>query len=105
MTAEDVLQFWSFLFLGVLVYAMGAQAKNVFPKLYAKKWFQRTVVFHAPVVATLIASLPVFPMPDMLGDSIGARLLYGVVCGITCAWSYKAVKRLFGVDTKSRGDE
>lgn len=104
MTAEDLLQWWSFVFLGVLVYSMGEQAKRLFPKLHAMKWFQRTIVFHAPVVATAIALIPAYPMPDVVGDGMGARALVGAVCGITCSWIYKGFMRLLGKDTKSKGD-
>lgn len=102
MTASDVLQWWSFVFLGVLVYSMGEQAKKLFPKLYQKTWFKRTIVFHAPIVATLIAVLPFFPMPDAIGGEIGTRILFGSVCGVVCAWVYKAFMRLLGKDTKSQ---
>ncbi|NJL54370.1 hypothetical protein HC928_03665 [bacterium] len=105
MTVEDVLQWWSFVFLGVLAYSMGLEAKRLFPKFYEKKWVNRTVVFHAPLVTTLIAVLPIFPMPDAIGGDLGTRILFGCVCGISCAWTYKAFMRLLGKDTKSRGDE
>lgn len=101
MTAESVLQWWSFVFLGVVVYAMGTQIKLVFPKLAAKKWYRRTVVFHAPVIATLIACVPIFPMPDDIGGDIGTRILFGSVAGICCSWLYKAFMRLLGRDSQS----
>jgi hypothetical protein len=105
MTAEDVLQWWSFVFLGVLVYTMGQQIKRVFPSLVAKAWYRRTIVFHAPLVATAIAAIPVFPMPEAIGQDIGARLLFGAVAGISCSWLYKAFMRLLGKDSKSKSDD
>lgn len=102
MTAEDVLQWWSFVFLGVVVYSAGEQVKRVFPKIVTKRWYIRTVVFHAPVVATLLACIPVFPMPEAIGGDIGTRVLYGMVAGISCSWLYKAFMRLLGKDSKSR---
>lgn len=101
MTLEEVLQWWSFVFLGVVVYTIGQQVKRMFPKLVAKPWYQRTIVFHAPVAATCLASLPVFPMPEAIGSDIGTRLLFGAVAGICSAWSYKALMRLLGRDSKS----
>lgn len=105
MSVEEVLQWWSFVFLGVLVYSMGVQAKKLFPKLYDKKWVKRTIVFHAPLVATGIACLPIFPMPDAVGSDIGTRILFGAVCGVCCSWVYKAFMRLLGKDTKSSSEE
>ncbi|NBU69855.1 MAG: hypothetical protein EBS53_00095 [Bacteroidetes bacterium] len=101
MTAEELIQWWSFVFLGVLVYTLGQQVKLIFPKLVAKAWYQRTIVFHAPIVATAIASLPIFPMPESIGAEIGTRLLFGAVAGICSSWSYKALMRLLGRDSKS----
>lgn len=101
MTAESVLQWWSFVFLGVVVYAMGAQVKVVFPTLASQRWYQRTVVFHAPIVAAAIACVPVFPMPEDIGTHLGSRLLFGMVAGICCSWLYKAFMRLLGRDSKS----
>lgn len=105
MTAEDVLQWWSFVFLGVVVYSFGQQIKRIFPKLVEQRWYVRTVVFHAPVVATLLACIPVFPMPEAIGSDIGTRVLYGLVAGISCSWLYKAFMRLLGKDSKSRLSE
>jgi len=102
MTVDDVLQWWSFVFLGVFVYTVGEQTKRVFPKLVQMAWYQRTIVFHAPVIATGLAAIPVFPMPEAIGGGIGARLLFGVVAGIASSWSYKAFMRLLGKDNKSR---
>jgi hypothetical protein len=102
MSVEDVLQWWSFVFLGVLVYSVGQQMKRVFPKLVAKPWYQRTIVFHAPVIATALAAVPVFPMPEAIGGGIGTRLLFGAVAGIASSWSYKAFMRLLGKDNKSQ---
>lgn len=101
MTAESVLQWWSFVFLGVIVYAMGAQIKVVFPQIASQRWYRRTVVFHAPLVATAIAAVPVFPMPEDIGSHIGSRILFGLVAGICCSWLYKAFMRLLGRDSKS----
>lgn len=100
MTAESVLQWWSFVFLGVAVYFIGQQIKRI-PSIASQQWYQRTVVFHAPIAATLVACIPVFPMPDAIGGDIGTRVLYGLVAGIASAWSYKAFMRLLGRDTKS----
>lgn len=100
MTAESVLQWWSFVFLGVAVYFLGQQIKKV-PAIANTAWYHRTVVFHAPVAATLVACIPLFPMPDALGGDIGTRILYGLVAGIASSWSYKAFMRLLGRDTKS----
>lgn len=105
MSADDVLQWWSFVFLGVVIYTSGEQVKRVFPKLVKTRWYIRTVVFHAPLVGACLASIPVFPMPDAIGTSIGARVLYGLVAGISCAWLYKAFMRLLGKDSKSRASE
>jgi len=105
MNAEEVLQWWSFGFLGVVVYTAGQQIKRVFPALVNQPWYKRTVVFHAPLVATIIAVLPWFPMPDNIGSAIGTRILYGLVAGICCSWSYKAIMRLLGRDTKSVDEE
>ncbi len=102
MTMEQVPEFWSFLFLGVVVAFVGEQIKSVFPNLAQAKWYTRTVVFHAPLVATGIAAFPYFPMPESIGDGIGARLLYGFVAGICSAWSYKALARLTGRDSSGR---
>lgn len=102
MELESVLQWWSFVFLGVIVYAAGEQMKIVLPQIAAKTWYQRTIVFHAPVLATALAALPVFPMPEAIGDGIGTRLLFGCVAGIACSWSYKAFMRLLGKDTKHK---
>ena len=102
MDLEQVLDWWSFVFLGVIVYAGGEQIKTLFPQLITRTWYSRTVVFHAPFVATVIAALPIFPMPEAIGDGIGARLLFGLVAGIASAWSYKAFMRLLGRDTKHR---
>lgn len=104
MTAEDVLQWWSFVFLGVLVYTTGQQIKRVFPSLVTKAWYQRTIVFHAPLVATVIAAIPMFPMPEAIGRDIGTRLLFGAVAGISSSWLYKAFMRLLGKDSKSKSD-
>lgn len=104
MDVSQVLDWWSFVFLGVLVYAAGEQTKRLFPSLLKNKWYQRTIVFHAPIQATIIASLPVFPMPEAIGNDIGARLLFGSVAGIACSWSYKAFMRLLGKDSKHRDD-
>jgi len=104
MTVSEVLQWWSFVFLGVVVYYLGKSVKSSFPGLAAKPWFKRTVVFHPPIVATLIAVLPVFPMPPTIGDDIGPRVLFGFVAGICCAWLYKATMRLLGNDTASKSD-
>lgn len=101
MTAESVLQWWSFVFLGVIVYAGGVQIKLLFPKLAAHKWYRKTVVFHAPIVAATIACVPVFPMPEDIGNGLGSRLLFGLVAGICCSWLYKAFMRLLGRDSKS----
>lgn len=101
MSVEDVLQWWSFVFLGVVVYFFLEQVKKLFPGLVKKPWFSRTIVFHAPVLATAIAVLPFFPMPESIGGEIGTRVLFGLVAGITCAWSYKAMMRLLGKDHKS----
>lgn len=105
MTLEEVLQWWSFVFLGVVVYSIVEQTKKVFPFLASKSWYQRTLVFHAPVLATGIASMPFFPMPEVLGTDIGTRLLFGAVAGICCSWSYKALMRLLGRDNKSQMHE
>lgn len=102
MELESVLQWWSFVFLGVIVYAAGEQMKLVFPAIAAKPWYQRTIVFHAPVLSTALAALPIFPMPEAIGDGVGARLLFGCVAGIACSWSYKAFMRLLGKDTKHK---
>lgn len=102
MDLSQILQWWSFVFLGVIVYAAGEQTKKVFPSITNQKWYQRTIVFHAPVIATGLAALPIFPMPEDIGDGLGARLLFGCVAGIACSWSYKAFMRLLGKDTKHR---
>jgi hypothetical protein len=102
MTLDQVLEFWSFLFLGVIVYFFGEQVKVFFPALVKKPWFSRTVVLHAPIAATLIAAIPVFPMPSEIGNELGARLLYGLVAGICSAYSYKMLMRLTGNDTKGK---
>jgi hypothetical protein len=102
MDLTQILQWWSFVFLGVIVYAGGEGVKRVFPKIASQAWYQRTIVFHAPVIATGLAALPIFPMPEAIGDGIGARLLFGCVAGIACSWSYKAFMRLLGKDTKHR---
>ena len=102
MDLAQVLDWWSFVFLGVIVYSAGEQVKKVFPALVAQTWFQRTIVFHAPVFATLIAALPWFPMPEAIGGEIGARLLFGCAAGIGCAWLYKAFMRLLGKDSSSQ---
>lgn len=105
MTLEEILQWWSFVFLGVLVYSMGEGIKRVFPGIVKKPWYQRTVVFHAATVSTAIAALPFFPMPEVLGTALGTRLLFGSVAGIASSWSYKAFSRLLGKDTKSKSEE
>lgn len=105
MTLADVLQWWSFAFLGVVVYYLGKSVKTSFPELVAKPWFKRTIVFHAPIAATLIAILPIFPMPQSIGDAIGTRLLFGLVAGICCAWLYKATMRLIGADSSGRAEQ
>jgi hypothetical protein len=102
MTLEEILQWWSFVFLGVLVYSIGEQTKRVFPRLATKPWYQRTIVFHAPVQSVIIAATPWFPMPAAIGDEIGTRILFGLVAGISCSWSYKAFMRLLGKDNKSQ---
>lgn len=104
MTAEQVLSWWSFVFLCVVVYEGGRRFKKVFPNIAKQAWYERTVVFHAPIIATAIAAIPVFPMPDTLGDGVGERLLFGAVAGITCAWTYKAFMRLLGKDSSSKED-
>lgn len=104
MDVSQILEWWSFVFLGVLVYATGEQVKRLFPALVKNKWYQRTIVFHAPIQATVIAVLPIFPMPEAIGDGIGERLLFGSVAGIACSWSYKAFMRLLGKDSKHRED-
>lgn len=105
MDLAQVLDWWSFVFLGVIVYSAGEQVKKVFPSLVAQTWYQRTIVFHAPVVSTALAAVPVFPMPEAIGDGMGARLLFGCVAGIACAWSYKAFMRLLGRDSSSQAVE
>lgn len=104
MDISQILEWWSFVFLGVIVYAVTEQIKRVFPNVASKTWYKRTIVFHAPLMATGLAALPVFPMPEAIGDGIGARLLFGCVAGISCAWSYKAFMRLLGKDSQHRGD-
>lgn len=101
MPVEDIAQWWSFLFLGVFIYAGLQQFKTQFPGVAGKLWVQRSMGFVGPTVSMLIAMLPIFPMPDSLGNSIGTRALFGLVAGICCSWSYKAFKRLAGADTKS----
>jgi len=101
MTAEEVLSWWSFVFLGVVVYALGQGLKQAFPAFTEKKWVQRTIVFHAPILCTAIACIPLFPMPETIGTDIGTRVLFGLVAGISCSWSYKAFMRLLGKDNKS----
>lgn len=105
MNLEDILQWWSFVFLGVLVYSMGEGIKQVFPNLVKHKWYVRTVVFHGTATSTALAALPFFPMPDALGTELGTRLLFGAVAGICASWSYKALMRLLGKDTKTRRQE
>jgi len=104
MTAADVLQWWSFLFLGVFVYYMGNSVKRAFPSILKQTWYKRTIVFHPAVIAPIIAVMPIFPMPSAIGDEIGTRILFGLVAGICSAWSYKAVMRLLGKDTSSKLD-
>lgn len=84
---------------------MGEGVKQMFPTLVKQQWYVRTVVFHGAATATLIAMLPFFPMPEVLGTDIGTRLLFGAVAGICASWSYKALMRLLGKDTKSRARE
>lgn len=105
MNLDDVLQWWSFVFLGVLVYTAGQQVKKVFPALVNTPFYKRTVVFHAPVIATAIAAIPIFPMPEDLGNELGTRLLFGAVAGVSASWSYKAFMRLMGRDTKSKEED
>ncbi len=105
MELDQVLQWWSFVFLGVVVYAGGEGMKRVFPGLVAKTWYQRTIVFHAPIIATVLASMSIFPMPEALGDGIGSRLLFGCVAGISSSWLYKAFMRLLGRDSKTKETE
>lgn len=102
MTVQSLTDWWSFVFLGVLVYAMGDGFKHLFPGIAEQRWYQRSVVFHAPLVATAIAITPWFPMPPSIGLEIGPRALFGAVAGIAAAWLYKAFRRLLGVDTSSR---
>lgn len=109
MTLEEILGWWSFLFLGVLVYSIGEFVKRkVVPLIkwqWVLKWYDRTVVGHAPIVATGVAAIPVFPMPDQIDEGIGARLLFGFVAGVCASWSYKAAMRILGKDTKSKNED
>lgn len=101
MDYMQVLEWWSFVFLGAAAYWSGQRVKRVFPDLVAKKWFQRTIVFHAPIVCTLAALLPGFPLPEVIGSEPAAAGLFGLCAGIASSWSYKAFSRLTGRDTKS----
>ncbi len=107
MTAEQVLSWWSFIFLGVVVYVVGEWVKQtVRDRFQASSWqrrlFDRTVLAHAPLVATCIALLPGFPIPPELPQTVLSFAIFGFVAGVFAAWSYKLVKRILGKDRDTK---
>lgn len=105
MDFSVVVSWWSFVFLGVVVYSAGRMVKKIvqahMPWEWAKTLYMRTVVIHAPIAATLIALIPGFPVPKEFDGNKIAQGLYGLVAGICAAWSYKALQRALGRDTKT----
>lgn len=99
MSLEAVLSWWSFLFLGVVVFSTQETLKRLFGTTSA--FYHYTAPLWGPVLGTLYALIPGFPMPEGLVDTPASRALFGAVAGTFCSLSYKAVKRLAGADTKS----
>lgn len=109
---EQVIEFWSFIALGVILYWALKAFKKAFPGVCKKEWFRRTVAFYAPLAGALVGLVPHFPLPDLLVpegagylERLPTQVIYGFVAGIACSLSYHAFRRLFGLDPEVRGDK
>jgi len=99
-----VLSFGSFVILGAVLWLMGQSVKgwvraNV-SSPRALRWYNRSIGFHAPLLALAAYQVPGFPIPDGW-DGLGGRLLLGLACGMSTAQCHKAFRRALGVDSGS----
>lgn len=97
---EDVFQtFFSaqtiFLCLGVyvIVYVQRKIIETWKPKIKFNRWWREIFVPIGPIaVGAALGLMKNLVWPDILGESVGARILYGAVCGLFSAFIYNRIR-------------
>lgn len=68
-------------------------------KAFANGWFWKTVALPAtPIGMGIVLSLVCkkFPFPMPVSNSLSVKIMYGMVCGMTCGWVYARIRDWFG---------
>jgi hypothetical protein len=99
MTFDQVLSWWSFVFLGVLIYLTGQWIKVGMRRLLARwpralRLYEVTIDAHGAFAGALVAGYaPGFPIPSAIGESRASHLLFGFVAGACSSISFKMLTR------------
>lgn len=84
-----------FLCLGIYVitFVMRKVIETWKPKVRFNRWWREIFVPIGPIVnGALLGLMKNIAWPDMLGESLGGRMLYGAICGLFSAFIYNRIR-------------
>lgn len=94
----EVFMNWQTMLLGMAIYVASFGLRRVVETGWAgaskNKWWNEVLLPLLPVfIGTLLAlCAKKFPWPMPVSDSLSARVMYGIACGVFCGWLYSRIR-------------